>query len=466
MAPQGNAHGLVKWSRRDPWCARMGEIIERHIRRACDLNDIDIYDLSGVIGEHAITAMDCAFEDCCTVTWEDGSNLASDYLKRRGWKETAINRAYIEAIRDSVVSLYEVSDVRPAESFLARDLVRGGDPIRVTERTATKTLVQWDVIATRIVTVRGVVQIAGAALAIDRGLADDILALVRRTQGRGSDAAAKNTAAIDPILRARLEAEVAKEDTLMSVAAPMITTLWLNDTIRRYRAPLPELANSDGEKLEFMTLHYRLLPGVAVTDVAAALADVPNIRDEDDGEHWIWLAPEKPVRKGRKSPRPEDAYTGRTIHGHLTLGQTTLKVMVTSEARATRIRELLAPILDGLVREPLIERVTPEQAMAEGGNPTAYAAKGLPEGMSPETMREAVHQFLDRHYRKVLGEKIPMLGDKTPRQAVRSAKGRQAVANWLKGFEQNNARLAADDPIHDYDFNWMWEELGITDLRF
>jgi hypothetical protein len=145
----------------------MGEIIERHIRRACDLNDIDIYDLSGVIGEHAITAMDCAFEDCCTVTWEDGSNLASDYLKRRGWKETAINRAYIEAIRDSVVSLYEVSDVRPAESFLARDLVRGGDPIRVTERTATKTLVQWDVIATRIVTVRGVVQIAGAALAID-----------------------------------------------------------------------------------------------------------------------------------------------------------------------------------------------------------------------------------------------------------------------------------------------------------
>ena len=42
MAPQGNAHGLVEWSRRDPWRERMGEIIERHIRRACDLNDIDI----------------------------------------------------------------------------------------------------------------------------------------------------------------------------------------------------------------------------------------------------------------------------------------------------------------------------------------------------------------------------------------------------------------------------------------
>ena len=155
---RGSAGGLVEWSRRDPWRERMGELVEKHIRKACDLNDIDLFELPEVIGEAAMTAMDCAFEDCCARTWEDGSNLARDYLKRRGWKETAINRAYIEALRDSTMSLYEVSDVRPGESFLARDLVRGGDPIRVTERTATKTLVAWDVIACRIVTVRGVVQ--------------------------------------------------------------------------------------------------------------------------------------------------------------------------------------------------------------------------------------------------------------------------------------------------------------------
>jgi len=113
MAPRGNAYGLVEWSRRDPWRERMGEMVERHIRRACDLNDIDIYDLQDVIGEHASVAIDCVFEDFCTVTWEDGSNLSSDYLKRRGWKETAINRAYIEALRDAVVSLYEVSRCLP-----------------------------------------------------------------------------------------------------------------------------------------------------------------------------------------------------------------------------------------------------------------------------------------------------------------------------------------------------------------
>ena len=138
-----------------------------------------------MIGPLAMTALDCAFEDCCATVWEDGGNLASDYLKRRGWKETAINRAYIAALRDSVMSLYEVSDVRPGESFLARDLVRGGEPVRVIERTATKTLVAWDVIATRIVTVRGKVQLTSAVLAIDRDLAEEMLGILGRTQAPG-----------------------------------------------------------------------------------------------------------------------------------------------------------------------------------------------------------------------------------------------------------------------------------------
>ncbi len=36
------------------------------------------------------------------------------------------------------MSLYEVSDVAVGESFLARDLVRGGEPVRVFERSATR----------------------------------------------------------------------------------------------------------------------------------------------------------------------------------------------------------------------------------------------------------------------------------------------------------------------------------------
>jgi len=48
---------------------------------------------------------------------------------------------------------------------------------------------------------------------------------------------------------------------------------------------------------------------------------------------------------------------------------------------------------------------------------------------------------------------------------VRSKKGRQAVANWLKTLEQTSARLPVDDPLRSYDYGWMWDELGVADLR-
>jgi hypothetical protein len=461
---RGSAAGLVEWSRRDPWRERMGELVEKHIRKACDLNDIDVFDLPDVIGAAAMTAMDCAFEDCCTLTWEDGSNLARDYLKRRGWKETAINRAYIEALRDSTMSLYEVSDVRPGESFLARDLMRGGDPIRVTERTATKTLVVWDVIACRIVTVRGVVQMTAAVLSVDRGLAEEMLALFRRTRSRASAMADRTFGATDPALRTRIEAELSTEDAVLRAVAATITTLWLNDAIRRALAPLPQLANTDGEPLELITLHYKLAPAASAEGIAAALARVPDLRDDGDGAHWTWFAPEKSSPKSRKRNGTDAPDTGRTIYGNLILTAKTLEARVNSEARCVRLRNLLAPELARLVREPLIERMTQEQAMAEA-EPATSSPQAIPEAMDPEDLRRITHEVLDRQYRKTLGEPVPMLGGKSPRQTVRSATGRIAVANWLKGLEQHSARRPPGDPMRDYDFGWMWDELGISDLR-
>ena len=460
---RANAHGLVDWTSRDPWRERMGRVMEKHIGKACAANDLAINELAEVIGRLATTALDCAFEDFCTTVWEDGTNLATDYLKRRGWRETAMKRAYIEALRASVMSLYEVSDVRPGESFLARDLVRGGEPVRVIERTATETLVAWDVIAARIVTVRGKVQLTSAVLAVDRQLAEDMLGILGRTRDRAPAVAADMFGAADPALRTRLESELTDEDALLRSAAPMITTLWLNDTIRRCLAPPPAMANTDGDPLEFMTLHYRIAPTASTAEIAAGLATVPDLRAEGDGTHWTLLAPQIPKSKGRSRKAVPDADDGRTVHAHLSLEDGVLKVMVNSEARAERVRQLLGTALAGLVQEPLVERITPEQAMA--GAASAPTPPSVPQDLDPAELRAALHAVLDRQYRKTLSEPVPMLGGKSPRQAARSAKGRHAVANWLKGLEQANARLPAGDPLRDYDVGWMWEELGVADLR-
>ena len=75
--------------------------------------------------------------------WNFGPDIETPveaYLRRRGWKERLTTRAYMTALQGSVMSLYEVSEIRPGQSFRARDLIRGGEPILVTERADLESL--------------------------------------------------------------------------------------------------------------------------------------------------------------------------------------------------------------------------------------------------------------------------------------------------------------------------------------
>src|SRR3546814_3364576 len=84
----------------------------------------------------------CAFEDLLTRTIQPDRNIVDDYIRRRGWNESGPTQIYLRALRSSVMSLHEVSEVEPGSGFLVRDLIRGGEPLRVSERSASQTLKQ------------------------------------------------------------------------------------------------------------------------------------------------------------------------------------------------------------------------------------------------------------------------------------------------------------------------------------
>ena len=86
--------------------------------------------------------------------------------------------------------------------------------------------------------------------------------------------------------------------------------------------------------------------------------------------------------------------------------------------------------------------------------------------MSVEERRAIIHDSLDRHYRNMLDQPIPMLGNKSPRAAVRTAKGRVKVVDWLKTLENHAADSdGRNGEIANYSFNWIWMELGVAELR-
>ena len=115
MTTSDSLSGLMKWLAKEPWRGAFLEVLEHHTEPILEEYDIPDFDeLGGLIGvDYAMTLWGCAFEDFLTQEVEGAGNIVDDYLKRRGWKESAGNKAYMAGLKDSVMSLYEVSDIQP-----------------------------------------------------------------------------------------------------------------------------------------------------------------------------------------------------------------------------------------------------------------------------------------------------------------------------------------------------------------
>ncbi|PYD77385.1 hypothetical protein ACM0P6_09075 [Komagataeibacter sucrofermentans] len=448
--------GLIRYLGQEDWQECFGEVLGDHIGPALEVGNITFEDLAEMIGpDVAMTLWGCAFEDFLGQDWDDGRNFVDVYLERRGWKEGPRNSAYMRALKASVMSLYEVSDIKPGQSLMARDLLRGGDPVLVHEGTATRTLEQWDRIAARLVPSDGKTILAGGLLAYSRGACEDL---------------AKH---LYKVLRKRRgTAEFPKVDTqTLRELAPMFTLTWLFRTLEDMAQQMegPALFNGDGEDLVFHEVCFPLAKGVTQKMVADVLDGMAALRAESRS-FWNWLKEpmSDPVRKAGRDENGRFLRTemddGAIVLGTLDLKGRQLRLQVNSKERAERGRAMLQVGLGDLVRAPLTQIMTPAQATEDRGMQGREVSPELQ--IPPEEEARIIGQMLERHYRQVLDEPVPALGDMTPRQAVQTASGRKKVAIWLKDIENTTVRAqGSGGAMAAYDFGWMWHELGIIRLR-
>lgn len=152
---------------------------------------------------------------------------------------------------------------------------------------------------------------------------------------------------------------------------------------------------------------------------------------------------------------------GATVLGSLELTGKTLLVTVNSAERAAKVQTLIGAAAGDLLRAPLTTIRTVEQMRADQRRDRpSDAADEIP----PEIARQLMRDHLDKHYRETLDAPIPALGGKSPRQAVRTSAGREMVIEWLKLLENRSAGRGKG-PIAEYDFSWMWVELGLQEHR-
>jgi hypothetical protein len=450
MPTSRDLEGLMKFLTRDEWRDCFEEVFDDHFGPVLKHGDMDFEGLAEILGDDwVLTLRGCAFEDFLTLDFEvKGVNIVDEYLKRRGWKESAQTKAYMKALRNSTMSLYEVSEIVPGQSLTARDLLRGGDRITVSEGTATKTLKQWDKIAARVMPFMGKNILAGGVLPFSRQ-ATEMLFDGLRTAFGGS--AAKNP----PVMK--------HED--LRAAAAIFTLSWLFDTLGR-ATKRPSLQNSDGDELAFHDVRFPLASRVTQKDVALQVNAIPGMSREN-AKFWNWL--DKGPKGGGKAKRDDALVLDTTMdNGLRVLGNVELKgrflhLSANSAERAEKGSALIRQALGELVQDPRTEIRTVEQMMAERpAGKTRQASSDLP----PQIAEQVVHQHMDRQYRETLDQPVRMLGNKTPRQAAKTPADRQSVANWIKYLENQTARRPDPvDPMATYSFEWMWQELGVLDLR-
>jgi hypothetical protein len=448
MPTSHDLKGLMKFLARDEWRDCFEEVFDDHFGPVLDGGDMEFEDIAEILGDDwAMTLWGCAFEDFLTQDFEvKGGNIVDEYLKRRGWKENAQAKAYMKALRSSIISLYEVSDIEPGKSLMARDLIRGGDPVSVSEGTATKTLKQWDRIAARVVPVMGRNVFAGGLLPFTPQAADALVAGLRQMFGK------KNAKKL-PVIK----------DEDLQVAASMFTLSWLFDTLERATG-MPSLQNSDGDELVFHDVRFPVASGATQKDIAARVNAIPGMSQEH-ARFWNWLE-EKPKGTAKKAGALSFDTTmdsGLPVLGNVELKGRFLHLTTNSVERAEKGTVLIQQTLGDFVRTPLTEIRTVEQMMAEHSSQDQEdAISDIP----PEIAEQVVHQFMDRQYRETLDQPVGMLGNTTPRQAAKSTAGRKKVAEWLKYLENQSSRqLNPADPMATYSFEWMWHELGVFDLR-
>ena len=447
MTAGNDLGGFIRFITRDKvWHERLADVLDEHFLPSLEAFDLDFEDLSDLLGEDwPMVLWGGGLEDLLGRTFgPDNANAADAYLKRHGSKESTQTRAYIEGLQDASVSLYEVSKIDPGKSMVLRDLLSDAEPIIVREHSATQMLQQWDRIAARVVPQGDHNVISGALLPFDQ------------------DAVAMFEDGLRTVLKLNAQDELRLSQDQLQRSAPLFTNAWLFANLPNLLDPEPpQIGNSDGDDLVFHELRFPLATEVTRSQVSEKLSQSGDLVVSGEKD-WTWLAVDNPPSSKHGTGLVLDkSMSGASVLGSLHLKGRVLTLSVNSAARAERGEGLVRDLLGDLVKPPLTAIQTVEQMMAEDSQESGSSdEKDIP----PALARQMAHEHLDHHYRETLDQPIPALDDKTPRQASRSAAGKKKVINWLKSIENRSARQTGS-PVAEYDFSWIWDELGLSGHR-
>jgi SEC-C motif len=398
------------------------------------------------------------------------------YLIAKGKGIDPLLYRYLSACLDSPFGFFEIISADPGHGMQMREILTEAT-CAVLERSASGSLRPGDILYGMVVECDGIVMLeASAPVAIPIGmkpmiveerellLEEEALEQEQVLAAMDEDERAAGEAVDDPVDFETDDDEEAPDEVDAADGAQAETTLH-KFALLRYdfsnrelywklvlpllNPTLPELHTTDGDPLSMQRLIFAI---DSAADAFAALKGLAVGHSEDALLRDAQFAPHGALRRVEFNwtKRGNSRHKGweTTVLGRIEIDDTRLAAEVNSAQRASEFKRLVSEQLGDKARYRVTEIQSIERLVAEArANPRAPTQADLDQAalMAQPEVQAHLRDILTRHYDAWVDERLPALLGKTPREAVRTAAGREKVDALICDIERMGPGMTAYD---------------------
>lgn len=169
--------GLMAFIGQGEWRDIFGQLLGEHLGPTLDEFGLTTETLIKILGkDRAAILWGSVLEDLITRhAGPELRNVGDDYLNSAGQNERRLDKAYMLAVRQSVMSLYEVIEIIPGKGITVHDVIRDLGPVTLRQDPRTRAIVTGDWIAARIIPSGDSYSITGSLLSLTSRSANSLL---------------------------------------------------------------------------------------------------------------------------------------------------------------------------------------------------------------------------------------------------------------------------------------------------
>jgi len=345
----------------------------------------------------------------------------------------SLSLKYIQAALADPLSFWQIEDIEAHKGVLARDLLLGR--VRFIEDvSASECLHKWDIILGNTMEVDGVctLNISGP-YSLPAKARDTIL------DEFGSDFH-----------------ELEEDEALAELFDMDLDLIWFYQDLvdHLFTSALPEVRNTDGEELVFTKSVYEFDPSHR-PDILKRLSRItefePATEKTRDKALFTWV-----VQAGPDTP------LDNITKGRIEVRRKYIETECNSAGRENQLRRKLKEALPDLITHRKTSSEPLGKVELEGKTRSGWRedSEALDIHDLSEEGQAQLREHLEKMYMNWADTKVPLLGNRTPKEAVKDPEGKRQVISLVKDWENLQAR--AKNPQFIFDFNKLRKELGLS----